>query len=320
MAQFDRNDDRGFDYRDNPDRDRFTDRAQGAVRRGWDRVENAFEGQGGRHDRDEHLRRDYENRSIRDTGYGASGRGWNAGGRDRSMDREGGLHQRNSWSDGAWTADAAERTDREWNLSNRGHRDDRDARDTTPFQAGWRAGEIHERGRERGWNLAGGDWGHSGSLGSRHSYDRGYAARGEHGEGFVDRAQNAIRRGWDNVEDRLDSRDDRGRMHAGSSRYDREWHRPSDIRSYRDEEGRYGLMHTGGPRGMRGMNRYGGDYGRMGAGLDRGYDRGFKSRERVDVGDPFGDRERQTPIRMMRGGTRDRIRYDRPFRGNRTWF
>lgn len=53
------------------------------------------------------------------------------------------------------------------------------------------------------------------------------------------------------------------------------------------------------------MNR---GYGTAGPayGYDRnygatGYDRGYKSRTETDYGDPFGDRQNRTPIRVMRG-------------------
>jgi hypothetical protein len=61
------------------------------------------------------------------------------------------------------------------------------------------------------------------------------------------------------------------------------------------------------------------------------YDENYKSREQTDAGDPFGDRQSGTPIRVMdeprdRGGwfggsnyDRD-TRYDRNFRGNRTGY
>lgn len=360
MALFDRNNNnRGYGY--GPDQNRgggFMDRAQNAVRRGWDRVENTFEGQDVGND---HLRQDYENRSTMDTGAGYGGginRGWNAGGTgynnnvNRPMDRDGGLHQRNSWSDGAWTADAGERADREWNTANRGRMDyDRDMNDTSPFQAGWRAGGMHggstsntnhmsggtgmNRGgmdRDRGWNLGGGgmgEWGHTGNLaGGANRYDRGYSAGGgNRGGGFMDRAQNAVRRGWENVEDRFD-RDDNdrhpggGAMRGGSSwagNYDREYRGGSDLRGYRDSEGNYGVTHMGG------MNRYGSAYRGGGMDMDRGdYDRGYKTREQTDAGDPFGDRANHTPIRMTNGsmGNRGNLgRYDENYRGNnREWF
>jgi hypothetical protein len=329
MALFDRNNNRGYGYGTDHNRGGgFVDRAQNAVRRGWDRVENTFEGQ------------------DTGTGYGGMHRG---GTPDRPMDRNGGLHQRNSWSDGAWTADAAERTDREWAAGNRGRMGyDRDMNDSSPTQAGWRAGGMSggmgmNRGgmdRDRGWNLGGGEWGHTGNLnGGMNRYDRGFAAGGTHHGGFLDRAQNAVRRGWDNVEDRFDRDDtDRG-MSAGSMRggtswagqYDRDFHQPSDLRGYRDGGSHYGVTHSpgmmGGNAGM-GMNRYSSDFdrGRMDRDrmdLHRGgmdYDRGYKSREQTDAGDPFGDRQNHTPIRMTGGARGNPGRYDENYRGSRDWF
>jgi hypothetical protein len=276
MALFDRDDDRSTGYRGDANRGRGF----------MDRVQDAFRGQdvrGGEYGpRDEHLRRDYENRSTRDGGYG------------RPMDREGGLHGRNSWSDGAWTADAAERTDREWNPGNRGRYD----RDVSPFQAGWYGGAAGGMGMDRGgesmpgdvddhgWHLAGGEWGHTGNLsGGGQRYDRGYPAGTNRGGGFLDRAQNAVRRGWDRVEERFDG-DDRNGMHLGggamrggtswAGRYDRDVHPASSVRGYRDDQGHYGTTQVGGMRGSAGgMNRYGGDYGRGTMGRGTGYDRGY---------------------------------------------
>lgn len=365
MALFDRNDDRGYGNRD-------MNRGRGG---GFlDRVQNAFRGQDVH--TDDHLRRDYENRSTMDTGmnYGGGGmnRGWNAGGAgygSQPMDREGGLHQRNSWSDGAWTADAGERADREWNTGNRSPRNDYD-RDMSPFQAGWRAGGMSGGGMsggmgmnrgmqggmnrgidsDRGWNLGteDRDWGHNWAGGGNVS--RGYQAggSGNRGGGFMDRAQNAIRRGWDNIEDRFDrDDDDRNRMHMGGSsmrggtswagQYDRDWHGAGDARGYRDTEGHYGMTHTpgmmGGNAGMQGgMNRYGSDYDRGGmmgrGGYDRGgqdYDRGYKTRQQTDAGDPFGDRQNHTPIRVTGGGMNSNrgslSRYDNGYdRNGRDWF
>lgn len=365
MALFDRNENRGYD------RDMNRGRGGGFL----DRVQNAFRGQDAH--TDDHLRRDAG------TGYGGGmNRGWNAGGyNNQPMDREGGLHQRNSWSDGAWTADAGERADREWNVGNRSGRNDYD-RDMSPFQAGWRAGGMSggnlsggmdmnrgmsgggmgmNRGmdNERGWNLGTGDrdWGHTGNLGGNVS--RGYAAGGmdrdwsdrgapNRGGGFMDRAQNAIRRGWDQVEDRFDRDDhDRNNMHMGGSsmrggtswagQYDRDWHGASDVRGYRDADGNYGTTHTGGMMGgagmsggmSGGMNRYGSDYDRGGmmgrGGYDRGdYDRGYKTRQQTDAGDPFGDRQSQTPFRVTGGsmGNRGSLnRYDSGYdRNGRDWF
>jgi hypothetical protein len=41
-----------------------------------------------------------------------------------------------------------------------------------------------------------------------------------------------------------------------------------------------------------------------------GYDRGYKSRHQTDHGDPFGDREQGTPMRVIRGEARG---YDRGY-------
>ena len=57
----------------------------------------------------------------------------------------------------------------------------------------------------------------------------------------------------------------------------------------RDEAGRASMNYD---------REYGMGGGRMNTG---GYDRGFHSRSDGDNGDPFGDRQQQTPIRVMRG-------------------
>ncbi|HEX2077144.1 MAG TPA: hypothetical protein VHG08_05530 [Longimicrobium sp.] len=316
MALFDRND-RNYGYRGGE-----MSRGRGfgdSLRGGWDRVENAFEGRGGYGD--EHLRRDYESRSTMDAG--GDYRGMNRGMGNRSREREG--LWANSWSDGAWTADAADRTDRDWQLGRTGGVYDRDIR---PAEAGWRAGGMHGGGmqggmtnrgmteRDRGWNLGGGDrdWGHnwgSGNLGGGyrgmdHDVDRGMS-RG----GFMDRAQNAVRRGWDRVEETFDRDDDRhlgrGAMRGGTSwagSYDRDFPRgDSGVRGYRDDEGHYGVMPAHNddvlarPQGATG--RYGGDY-RMSGGMNR-----------------YGSDYRGAG--HNRGGT-DMGRYDNGWRGGRNWF
>jgi hypothetical protein len=172
--------------------------------------------------------------------------------------------------------------------------------------------------------------------------NRGYGYRGDPGRGgggFVDRAQNAVRRGWNNLEDRFDRDEgDRSGMHLGggamrggtswAGSYDRDWHQPTDVRGYRDDEGHYGLTHSpgmmGGSAGMPGgMNRYASDYDRGGPGVNRGgmvdYDRGYKSREQTDRGDPYGDRQSHTPIRMT-GGRGGQNRYDSGYGNGRDWF
>jgi hypothetical protein len=293
---------------------------------------------------DEHLRRDYENRDTMDAG--GDYRGMNRDPGNRGRQREG--LWANSWSDGAWTADAADRTERDLHLGEgRGRYD----RDTRPAEAGWRAGGMSggmgmSRGMNRGggWNLGGGEWGHnwgSGNMGGGYGaldrdrdLDRGGMNRGG---GFMDRAQNAVRRGWDRVEERFDRDDtDRG-MHMGggsmrggtswAGNYDREFGMRGDsgVRGYRDGEGHYGVAPahdadrgygaTGG-YSSGGMNRYGADFDRGGM-MDRDdTDRGFRSRQQIDNGDPYGDRQSRTPIRV----TGNRGRYDNNFRGGRNWF
>lgn len=287
---------------------------------------------------DDHLRRDYENRDTMDAG--GDYRGMNRDMGNRGRQREG--LWANSWSDGAWTADAADRTERDWHLGEGRGRYDRDVR---PAEAGWRAGGMSggmNRGNASprgnvshgGWNLGGGDreWGHN--WGSAANMGGGYGSGGmdrdrggmNRGGGFLDRAQNAIRRGWDQVEDRFDRDDDRMHMGGGAMRggtswagnYDRDYGMRGDsgVRGYRDDEGHYGVtgaptdMHRGMSGGMMpgGMNRYGSDY-----------DRGMMGRHHMDDGDPYGDRQNRTPIRVM-GGDRNRGRYDQNYRPGRNWF
>lgn len=255
---------------------------------------------------DDQLRRDYENRSTMDAGGDYRGMSRPLGNRGR--DREG--LWANSWSDGAWTADAADRTERDWHLGEGRGRYDRDIR---PAEAGWRAGGMGMNrggmGTNRGWNLGGGDrdWGHNWGSGN---LDRGYNAGGfdrdrdwndrgmNRGGNFLDRAQNTLRRGWDRVEDRFDRDDDRMHMGGGAMRggtswagnYDREFGARGDsgLRGFRDDEGHYGVTSARNPDrgygatgGYGGMNRYGGDFDRGGMmGRDRGlrgrYDNGFR--------------------------------------------
>jgi hypothetical protein len=297
-----------------------------------------------------------------DEGRGYDGgdyRGMNRGPGNRSRQREG--LWANSFSDGAWTADAADRTERDWHLG-QGQGRGRYDRDIRPAEAGWRAGGMsggmgtNRGGMERGgWNLGGGDrdWGHnwgSGNMGGgygaggmdRDGMDRGGMSRGG---GFLDRAQGAVRRGWDRVEERFD-RDDAGGMHMGggamrggtswAGNYDRDFggRGESGVRGYRDDEGHYGVSGagemsrgygaTGGGWSSGGMNRYGADYDRGGM-TDRELDsdRGYRGRQQVDNGDPYGDRQSRTPIRVVegnRGGLGNRGRYDEGFRGGRNGF
>lgn len=50
-------------------------------------------------------------------------------------------------------------------------------------------------------------------------------------------------------------------------------------------------------------------FSRYASDFDRGYDRGYKSRWQTDYGDPFGDRQQRTPMRV----------FDEESRANRGW-
>lgn len=72
--------------------------------------------------------------------------------------------------------------------------------------------------------------------------------------------------------------------------------------AYNAGGGGYGPAY-GGRGGYRSGYRNGG-YGydrNFSRGAGGGYDRNYKSQWQTDYGDPFGDRSRGTPIRMMRG-------------------
>jgi hypothetical protein len=172
-------------------------------------------------------------------------------------------------------------------------------RDVSPTEAGWRGGQG---GLNRGgWNAGGQDRDLGHHWAGRTGYDR--EMRGDD--------RNFLERGWD----RLTSNDyDRG--YRGSSAYDR---------SYRSSG--YGTDF--------GRTRYGSEYGTSGYnrglgedpwyGRDRGYDvRDYKSRQQIDAGDPFGDRQSRTPIRMVNEDYSDRLArrnaYDADIRRDRDWF
>lgn len=275
----------------------------GSIRQGLDRVQDAFSGQNPHN----------VESSRYDTGFRATG----PGGMNQGM-------RNNSWADGAYTADAADRLDRDTDLGgNRG-------RDTSPFHgggyrggesdAGYSAGMNSGMDRNRGWNLGGRDdeWGHNWSGGDR-GMQGGMNGGGTHqGGGFLSRAQNAVRRGWDQVEDRFDGDDDRtlaygARPMQGRGSYDRDM---SGRGSYdRDMQGRGGYDRdmgrgmTGGygaGTGMRGRMSYDNDFDHR----DGGH--GYKTRQQTDAGDPFGDRQAHTPIRMINGGFNDRYDNGRP--------
>lgn len=68
--------------------------------------------------------------------------------------------------------------------------------------------------------------------------------------------------------------------------------------------------HDGGGGYRADAYRYGADYGAM-------YDRDYKTRAQTDYGDPFDDRSRGVPFRVMQGEFHARDRgYDRGYRGD----
>lgn len=81
------------------------------------------------------------------------------------------------------------------------------------------------------------------------------------------------------------------------------------MRPHSDYGVEYGERHT--PRGSYRFGFAGRGGMEPGRGYDAGYDRAYKSRWQTDYGDPFGDRERHTPMRIIRGEYGD---YDRNFR------
>ncbi|MBB4637704.1 hypothetical protein [Longimicrobium terrae] len=285
----------------------------------WNRNDNNFgrgrEGMGGPVRPDQgpfsgHTPHDVES-SRYDSGYRGQG-GMNQGMRN------------NSWADGAYTADAADRLDRDTDLGgNRG-------RDTSPFHDGsYRAGGseggyasgMNNNGLDRngrGWNLGTGsdEWGHNWGGGNRGGMQGPGGMQGQggmqnqQGGGFLSRAQNAVRRGWDQVEDRFDGDDDRtlayGARPMGRGSYDRDMQGRGGYD--RDMQGR-GMTGGYGGAPMRGRMSYDNDFDHR----DGGH--GYKTRQQTDAGDPFGDRQAHTPIRMVNGGFDDRYDTGRTMQG-----
>ncbi len=130
------------------------------------------------------------------------------------------------------------------------------------------------RGNRSGW----------GSTAGR-GYDRGLRGKAQYA---WRETQDETREGWNAAK--------RG---FGSDRYDR------------DYAGRQGGGYGYGGGYGSGVTGYDRDYGSMGgSGYDREGGRYGKSRWQTDQGDPFGDRERNTPIRSTRGEFEN---YDRDF-------
>ncbi|HEU0015963.1 MAG TPA: hypothetical protein VFQ45_19960 [Longimicrobium sp.] len=143
-----------------------------------------------------------------------------------------------------------------------------------------------------------------------------------------DRDMNA---GWRSLDVPDVHRHDGGREHTRETRYawggiDGAWSGSGGLSARGYDHGMRGGMDTGSAYGG-GMSRgyatgLGDDPGYRGREMNRGmeYDRGYRSRQQVDEGDPFGDRAGGTPIRMVsrdRGTWGASERYDRGFAGGR---
>ncbi|HEX2094406.1 MAG TPA: hypothetical protein VHG28_18525 [Longimicrobiaceae bacterium] len=176
-------------------------------------------------------------------------------------------------------------------------------------------GDRVSGGLRRGWERMTG--GARNAFG-RDRYDRDYGYRGGESRGTVGFSLNS---GYD--------RDLGGR----SWWVDEAWTQDRDLLQHRgayDHDFTYrgtpGSNVDGGLTGrMEHGSRYGADYPTgYGAGMHRGYDRDLGGRDRweTDNGDPFGDRQSGTPIRVIRGGFRrgqghGNPAYDRDPRWNR---
>lgn len=142
-------------------------------------------------------------------------------------------------------------------------------------------------------------------------YDSSYRANDRYGRSY-----------WSRSGEPLNRRYDLGYGSRGGQRQDEGWNsRPNDSWDR-------GFASRGYGRDFRAdsLNRY--DRGFSGYDREFGrYDRPYKSQWQTDHGDPFGDRQQQTPMRVVRnrddggswwsrGRDYDRDFYDRDFRGN----
>jgi hypothetical protein len=184
--------------------------------------------------------------------------------------------------------------------------------------------DLGMRGSNRGY---GGEYGPRGDRYGHHGNAGGYdrEMRGDD-RNFLERTGEAVRRGWNDLTDR-----DYDRAYRGRGGYD----------------AGYGMTGGGMNPGAGGWSRgYGADYGRgmhgsdfgsegrwgRGVGYDPGFprDRGgydrheYKSRHQTDAGDPYGDRQSRTPIRMVNEDYAERLArrnaYDADVRRDRDWF
>jgi hypothetical protein len=193
-------------------------------------------------------------------------------------------------------------------------------RDMSPTEAGWRGG-----GRNANWDVGNRDNRMDLGYGGSSNYDR--EMRGDD-RNFIERTGDRIERGWNN----MTGSNDYDRGYRGSSRYDSgygmtgggmnqgagSWSRTDYSRDYGASGYNRGLGNDPGYRG----GGYGNDAGYRSG---RGYDRNeYKSRQQTDAGDPYGDRQSRTPIRMVNEDYSDRLArrnaYDDDVRRDRDWF
>jgi hypothetical protein len=154
-------------------------------------------------------------------------------------------------------------------------------------------------------------------------YDRSYGYRGNTGVGY---GRDFARRGYDRDTGERggtwESMKRNTREFFGMDRYDRDYDREMNTTYNRNRMGASGY----GTSGRMGAHERGFS-GRRNVGYDRpywgydtwDYDAQYKSRQQTDTGDPFGDRESRTPIRVVdeprdRGWFSSDREYDRGYR------
>jgi hypothetical protein len=175
-------------------------------------------------------------------------------------------------------------------------------RDVSPTEAGWRSG-----GRDDGWNARpeAARFDRENRWGS-HPYDREMRGDGRGDDrGPMEKAGDSIRHGWHRL-----TGDDYDRGFRGRDAYDTGY----------SGRGRGGEHRQGARDDYRGEG--GGGYGRgigyePGLPRERGRNDAYRSQHRTDTGDPFGDRQQRTPVRMVNEDYSDRLArgYDRQMRG-----
>jgi hypothetical protein len=104
-----------------------------------------------------------------------------------------------------------------------------------------------------------------------------------------------------------------GGREAGNRDYNSRNYLNSTTAGYSEYDGAFRGGAAGYDRGMRGYDSSMRGYDRGMRRVGIGYDEQYKSRQQTDAGDPFGDRQNHTPIRMIRGEPHG---YDRDMRGD----